>query len=376
MQKNYTLGKLFGISVQIHYTWFLVFLLMVWSLSTEFFPINYPGMKSSYYVVISIVSALMLFISVLLHELSHSLTARRFKIKVGMITLFFFGGIAHISDDKLTAKSEFWMAIAGPAFSILFALLSWILFKLVMVFDFVFLEGGSIVLFFLFRLNLMLGIFNMFPGFPLDGGRVFRSIIWWVSGDLERATKYASKGGRIFAYILIGLGILEIVLLGSFGGLWFIVLGLFLRSIANQSYQQVLVKKVLEKLKIKDIMKTKFDYLVPEMNLSDVARKIARKSSIYYLVLEKKKLVGVLDINTFSNVKKKERKKTLVKDVMIRPEQTKGLHKDMNAFGSMTLLLKKNYLFIPVINKKAELVGIIEKRYVLDLIQGQLDLKK
>ena len=265
MQKNYTLGKLFGISVQIHYTWFLVFLLMVWSLSTEFFPINYPGMKSSYYVVISIVSALMLFISVLLHELSHSLTARRFKIKVGMITLFFFGGIAHISDDKLTAKSEFWMAIAGPAFSILFALLSWILFKLVMVFDFVFLEGGSIVLFFLFRLNLMLGIFNMFPGFPLDGGRVFRSIIWWVSGDLERATKYASKGGRIFAYILIGLGILEIVLLGSFGGLWFIVLGLFLRSIANQSYQQVLVKKVLEKLKIKDIMKTKFDYLVPEM---------------------------------------------------------------------------------------------------------------
>ena len=232
MRGAHTLFRIFGIDIRLHFSWWFIFILLTWSLSTSFFPQFFPGQTQMMYWTMGILSSLLLFISVLLHELSHSLVAMAKNIKVESITLFFFGGVAGIEKEDMEPSAEFMMAIAGPLFSLLLA----------GIFYFINTHNGNILLSaitsYLYQLNFVLAVFNLVPGFPLDGGRAFRAILFAYYKDLKKATRIAAAGGKVVAGLLIVLGLFGMVT-GTGGGLWFILLGVFLYFLAGMSYEQI-----------------------------------------------------------------------------------------------------------------------------------------
>jgi Zn-dependent protease/CBS domain-containing protein len=244
-----TLGKVFGIPIKLHTSWFLVAALITWSLAGNYFPLEYPGWTTMTYWVVGAVTAGLFFASVLLHELSHSVVALREKVPVRNITLFIFGGVAQIGSEPETASAEFRMAIAGPLTSLVLAGVSSLMGLAVA-------NSAALAASFAYlaRINLMLALFNLIPGFPLDGGRVLRAILWGLGGSLRTATRWATWAGRGVAYLFIFVGVGQ-MFLGSFlDGLWTVFIGWFLNSAAVSSYQQAVLKELLAGVTVGDVM--------------------------------------------------------------------------------------------------------------------------
>jgi len=242
MANSVRLGKFFKINVELHYSWFFIFILLAFALSKDFFPRHFPDLTTTEYWIIGGISSVLLFASVLFHELSHSLVAKRHKMGVERITLFFFGGVAQLHENNLNPKTEFKMAAAGPLFSIVFGLFFLGVYS---IFSNIYIQAVS---FYLYRINFILAAFNLFPGFPLDGGRILRSILWYFTDDLKKSTRYAAGGGKLLALILITIGAGSMIILRNFGGLWFLFLGFFLLLIAELSYDQIIIKEILSKI--------------------------------------------------------------------------------------------------------------------------------
>ncbi len=277
MRGAYKIFRIFGIDIQIHYSWIFIFFLLSWSLASSYFPQISPGLNNSMYWFMGIVAALLLFVSVLLHELSHSLTAKAKKIGVESITLFFFGGVSGIKKEEMKPSSEFVMAVAGPLFSFVLAGIFYLLFRW---------DGNVIITAitkYLFQLNLILGIFNLVPGYPLDGGRALRAILYAYFKDLRKATRIAVTGGKIFAALLFVLGLIGL-LQGLGNGLWFILLGGFLYFIAGASYEQVVIKEVLETFRIKELVKPLPELLNPMMKFSEFVKKYSNSEQDTFIV--------------------------------------------------------------------------------------------
>jgi len=235
--------EVFGFKLKIDPSWLLIAALIVWSLSTSYFPDVMPGRTSTLYTVLGIVAMLGMFASLILHELSHSLVARSYGLKVGGITLFIFGGVAELEEEPRDPKSEFQIAIAGPLMSLFLAGLFYGASNLV--------AGGSEIgiaaaLFgYLALINLMLAMFNLIPAFPLDGGRILRAAIWRMTQDLLRATRISSRIGSVFGLFLMFTGALAVFSGAGIGGLWQILIGFFILNASNGSYQNLLVKTAL-----------------------------------------------------------------------------------------------------------------------------------
>ena len=212
MLGGFSIGRWFGFPIRIDYSWFLIAALVVWTFSSLEFPRQLPGYSNVVYLGMGVSGALFFFLSVLLHELSHSLVARRRGIEIEGITLFIFGGIAQAKEEAKRPLDEFLLTIAGPLCSVGLAGAFYALYLLT---ESVGWPNPIVAVFrFLALLNLVLAIFNMIPGFPLDGGRIFRSVMWAVTGDLERATRWATLGGRAFGYLLILFGLFQILVWG------------------------------------------------------------------------------------------------------------------------------------------------------------------
>jgi len=250
MRTSILIGKIKGIPIQLHISWFLIAILITWTLAGAYFPATNPGWNQALYWMVGAFTAVLFFASVLLHELGHSIMALREKVPVKNITLFVFGGVAQISREPDSPGAEFRIAIAGPLISLLLAGVFTLLGRL---------PGMAIALAaplaYLGTVNLILAAFNLIPGFPMDGGRVLRAALWKRSGDLRHATLWASRVGRGFAFIFILLGLGQILLTGSFiNGLWTIFIGWFLNNAAQNSYQQVLMREALSGIKASNIM--------------------------------------------------------------------------------------------------------------------------
>jgi len=250
--KSYKLFKMFGFEVKIDLSWLIILVLVVWSLAGAVFPEEYKGYTRQVYFVMGLVGAFGLFFSIVFHELCHSLVARRYGLPMKGITLFLFGGVAEMSDEPPNPKAEFMMAAAGPLSSIVLAV----------ALSAVSLVGGRLgwapVVSGMFKwlgiLNGYLAAFNLIPGFPLDGGRVLRSILWHTRHNLRSATQTASRVGLVFGGLLIALGFLYLLLLRSLGGMWWILIGMFLRGAARQGYQSVLIRQALSGEKVRRFM--------------------------------------------------------------------------------------------------------------------------
>jgi Zn-dependent protease/predicted transcriptional regulator len=244
-----SLGRWLGIDVTIDGSWFIIAFLLAWSFSF-FYESTFPELERAWAILLGTAAAVLFFVSVLLHELSHSVMARRVGIPVEGITLFIFGGVTRTTEEAKSAGHEFAIAIVGPLASLGLAAVFWALVNL---------TGNALPvtvrygLGHLGWLNLALGVFNMLPGYPLDGGRVLRSILWRATGDVDRATRAAVTGGKVVASVLVAIGLITVAT-GNLGGLWYAAIGWFLYQAAAASGQQVVVRRVFEGLVASDVM--------------------------------------------------------------------------------------------------------------------------
>jgi Zn-dependent protease len=311
---DFRLGSVLGFEIRIDFSWFVIFLLILWSFSAGVFPARYPGFATGTYLTMGTIGALLFFCSLLAHELAHSLVARAKGIPVEGITLFIFGGMARTKVEAREPGDEFAIAVVGPLSSLLIAGL----------FACVWWSGGRVgwtavsgVARYLAFLNVLLAAFNLLPGFPLDGGRLFRSLVWKITGDLTKATRWASAGGRLLAYLLIGLGVLQLFTGAALGGLWLIFIGWFLRNAAMMSLQQHVVRHVLEGVSAREIMSPRPVSVSPDLTLSDLVESYLLEERHHsFPVVERGRPVGLVTLQHVKQVPREEWTTRLVRDVM------------------------------------------------------------
>ena len=273
MPGGFKLLRIAGIRIQIDFSWFIIFFLLLWSLSAGYFPHAFPREPEAVYWGAGLAATLLFFASVLIHELAHSLVAIRHGLRIPSITLFIFGGVSQLSEEAKDPASELKIAIAGPLSSIVLAGAFYGL-KLLLSYAGLFRSHPifGAVLGYLALINGALAVFNLIPGFPLDGGRALRAVYWKKKGSFSKATKLASDIGKTVAVILIIAGGLEVLAGVLIGGLWLVFIGIFLRSVAQSGYQDVILRAFLNSNHVADIMVHDVVKVSPDMPLDRLAR--------------------------------------------------------------------------------------------------------
>ena len=332
MKSSWRLFRIAGIDIGVHYTWLFIFILISWSLAQGLFPQQHPGWSTLTYWSMGVFTALSLFISVLLHELAHSLVAQARGMKVGSITLFIFGGVSNLEEEPEKPRTEFVMAIVGPLTSLVLGFILWGV-AMVLTGNAVSLSGlingrefGSPVanaLGYLAFINLTLAIFNLLPGFPLDGGRVLRSILWGSTGSLKKATDAAAITGRLLGWAFILFGIAQIfgfkwwIFQGFFSGIWIAFIGWFLSSAADASRREVTLREHLSGIKVKDVMNTQPGGISPETTVEQVVANIfQRLHGRAVPVCQDDKLLGIVTIDDVKKVPREQWPATQVASIM------------------------------------------------------------
>lgn len=372
------LFTIFGIEVRLDISVLVIFFLIVYSLGSGIFPQWHPDWSPELIWTTALVSGVLFFVSLLAHELSHSVVSQRYGIPVPRITLFLFGGMAEPSREPELPKIEFWVAIAGPLMSLLISLVCtnlalWIVGDQDLMAGVASGDDGALAqlgpvstsLLWLGSINLILAVFNMIPGFPMDGGRVFRAIIWGITGDQIKATRWASNGGRYFGWTLMALGVLTVFGGGGLGGLWWILIGWFISSLATMSYKQLVTDRALRGFKVSDLMRTRFDHVTDDIPLPDfVDQYLLRSTQQLWPVMEGDRVVGVVSLSDVVEVLEEDRQSKLVRDVM-RPIISEGyLEPDTNARDAFQQLAGASDEPVPVVDN-GKIVGLIQRGDIL-----------
>ncbi len=370
-----TLFKLLGFEVRIDASWLLLALLVTWSLAKGVFPSTYAykGIAESTYWIMGAAGALGLFLSIIFHELCHSLVATRYGIPMKGITLFIFGGVAEMDDEPPSAKAEFLMAIAGPLSSVVLGL----------AFQGVAYAGQSLgwpgsistVASYLGWINFILAAFNLLPAFPLDGGRVLRSILWGWKGNLRWATRISSWIGSAFGLVLIALGVINIFRGSFIGGIWWLMIGFFLRNAAQMSYSQILARKVLEGEKVRRFMVADPVTVSRGLTLEEFIHDyVYRYHFKMFPVVSFDRLVGCLTVRRVAEVPREEWREHTVGEIAqpCTPDITIGPDDDaVRALAVMSRSANSRLLVV----EGDRLVGIITLKDMLQFLSLKLELK-
>jgi Zn-dependent protease/predicted transcriptional regulator len=305
------LFRLRGIEVGVHVSWLIVFGLVTWSTAMGFVPQALPGIAPVEAWIIGAISAVLLFASVLLHELAHSFVAISRGLPVHSITLFLFGGVSNLTSDSKDPRTEFVIAIVGPLTS--FAIAGAALLLASLPLD----ERIGVIVTYLIVVNALLGAFNLIPGFPLDGGRVFRSIIWKATGSVRRATEVAASVGQLVGFGFVAWGILGVFDGDLLGGLWTAAIGLFLQNAAGSSAQQLALEQRLRSVRVRDAFTPDDTAAAPGLPISELIEDhILGRKRPAVLVTENGRLVGIVTIGDLQKVSSEGRGRTSVREVM------------------------------------------------------------
>ncbi len=315
--KSMKLFSLFGFEVKIDASWFFLFFLIVWSLSAGLFPGQYQGLSSATYIVMGLMSAVGLFLSIVIHELSHSLVARKSGLQMKGITLFIFGGVAEMGEESKKPGAELLMALAGPVTSIVMGGFFYGLQRLGLVF-WSWPTSVTGVLGYLALINLILAGFNLVPAFPLDGGRILRAVLWWMKKDQLWGTRIAAGIGSAFAMVMMAVGIFN-VLTGRFiDGLWWLLIGMFLQGASQHSYQQLRQKNDLARYHVQDFMSNnRLISVPPDLTVAEAVNQIIYKYHFkLYPVLREGRLAGCLTLEAVKKTPRIQWESTTVRDIM------------------------------------------------------------
>ncbi len=361
MNKSVHIFSIDGIAIKLHYSWFIIFILLWYSLSAEFFPHFFQGLSAISYANMGLIAAILLFLSVLAHELMHSVVAKSMNIDVKTITLFFFGGIANISTEKLKPKTEFWIAISGPILSIYLGILFLFISMIVKNNSFLFP-----ITFYIYQINFILGIFNLIPGYPLDGGRVLRSILHKITGNLLKATYIAAKAGKFFAGLMIFIG-----LLGFFAGVnlfWFIILGVFLYYVAGMSYENTLIMDVLQGVSLNKIISKANTIKSSEKVIKLIENNYVKGKEIF-IVTKNNKYAGILNVNDLSKQPKKTWNSITADKLKINVKTINSKQDSLKAFK----LISENKVNAIAVVDKGKIKGIINMNSIIKYINGKIN---
>lgn len=359
------LGRIMNIPIGLDFSWFLIFILISWSLSTQYFPAEFTALGVGVYWGMGVISALLLFASVLLHELGHSAVALKYKIPVQRITLFIFGGVAQIGAEPPSPWAEFWIAIAGPLVSFALAGVFSLLAPLSQAFTPVF--GVAKYLAFL---NGSLGLFNLIPGFPLDGGRVFRAILWGFSKNLRRATIVAANVGRIIAFLFILFGVWQ-VLGGNLGGLWIVLIGWFLESAANAQVHQQILHEQLAEFHASQVMKTEFAYLAGDQTLRQAIDHFSGSYEQRYFLIQGDRgdPVGYLSWSDILAVPSQEWPYVHISQVMKPIDKLHSLTPQIDLWKALEAMDEDGVNQIPVVEND-HMVGMLSREGVFRFLEA------
>jgi Zn-dependent protease/CBS domain-containing protein len=366
---NVSLGKILGIPIGLDYSWFVIFALLTWMLADSYYPAELKNWPPWLYWCVGAVTAIMLFVSVLLHELGHSVVALRYKIPVRSITLFIFGGVAQIGTKPPSATAEFLIAIAGPIVSLALAVLFTVLQP-----AFAGVEPLWSLAKYLAYINFALVLFNLIPGFPLDGGRVFRAAVWAVTKDLRRATLIAATAGRFFGLLFIFVGVLQ-MFSGNFGGgLWIAFIGWFLDSAATAQVQQVVVQGLLARHTGKQAMSSRSDGVPTDRTLQElVDEHILRSGRRCFLVNRGEDTVGLITLHRVKNVPGPDWRKTTAAQAMIPLEEVKRVSPDAEMRSALELMDREGVNQLPVMTDR-RVVGMLSREDVITFLRTLQEL--
>jgi len=389
MNKGIRIAKLFGIKIRVDWSWLLILLLVVWNLSSAFSQVH-PDWSLTFAITMGVVAALLFFLSVLLHELAHSLVAKSQGIPVNSITLFLFGGVSNIRDEPKSPGNEFWMAILGPVTSLVigFALLLFSGFGLnvqnlqqLQPMNFLGeLNAVRTLTIWLGSINILLGVFNLIPGYPLDGGRVLRSIFWAISNNLRKATRWASYVGQAIAWAMIVSGIAMIFGIripffgqGLLNGVWLILIGWFLNNAASSGYQQLVVRNVLEDVPVRRMTKRNPPTVPADIPIDDLIEDyIMQMDDHAFPVIQDEKLVGIVCLDDVRRVPGSERASKTVGDIMTPRDELITVNPEDNAHEALRTISTEAIRQLVVL-EDGQLFGLVRRRDIVRFLQLQSD---
>ena len=361
---NIPLGRILGIQIGLDYSWFVIFALLTWMLAGSYFPAEFKDWPPFLYWVMGALTAIMFFVSVLLHELGHSVVALRYKIPVRSITLFLFGGVAEIGAEPPSAISEFFIACAGPLVSLILAVLFYTVQPLASG-----IEPLLGLTKYLAYINLALALFNLIPGYPLDGGRVFRAIVWAITGNMRRATLIAANTGRFFAFLFILAGVWQIMNGGLTGGLWIAFIGWFLDNAASAQLQQVEVRDLLAGHKVSEVMSTHCASVPANLTLQDlVDEHILGSGQHCFLVNRGDDTVGLITLQRIREVPRPEWATTRAGEVMLPLEQSMSIDPDTGLWTALEKLDRDGVNQLPVIRDR-HVIGMLGREDVISFLR-------
>ncbi len=367
------IGRIFGISIDLDYSWFLIFGLLTWILAVSYYPAEFKNWSVAEYWLMGAITAAMLFVSVLLHELGHSVVAKRYGISVPRITLFIFGGVSEIATEPPSAGVEFWIAVAGPVVSFVLALIFWELQPL--------LTGAAPLLAltkYLALLNFILGLFNLVPGFPLDGGRVFRSIVWGITKDYRRASAIATLTGRFFGFFFIFVGVWQAVTGNVLNGIWIAFIGWFLESAAASQDQMQVVKNLLGGHKVSEVMSRNFPRIPGNITLQELVDKnVLAQGLRYFVVANGEGDAGLITLSTIREVPRVAWPKTTASQVMIPLGKSVSIQPTAELWTALEKMGRDGVNQLPVMNGGGhnQIVGMLSRDDLVQHLRVLQDLR-
>jgi Zn-dependent protease len=366
---NIPLGRILGIPIGLDYSWLVIFALLTWMLAANYYPAEFKDWPPLLYWFIGAVTAVMLFVSVLLHELGHSVVALRYKIPVRGITLFLFGGVAQIGAEPPSAIAEFLIASAGPLVSLILAVFFYAMQPLV---------GGIEPLLglakYLAYINLAVVVFNLIPGYPLDGGRVFRAIVWAITGNMRRATLVAANVGRFFAFLFIFIGVWQMVGGNFGGGLWIAFIGWFLDNAASAQVQQVMVQGLLTGHRVSQAMSTHCTTVPADLTLQElVDEHILGSGQRCFLVNRGDNTVGLMTLHRIKEVPRPDWATTSAAEVMLPMERLECVEPETELWAALQKMDRDGVNQLPV-TRDNHVIGMLSREDVITYLRTLQEL--
>jgi Zn-dependent protease/CBS domain-containing protein len=370
LRSQIKLGRIFGIQIGLHYSWFLIALLIVYSLSSQFHATN-PAWGDGVILVLAVSTALLFFVSLLLHELAHSLVASANDLPVKEITLFALGGVSQIEKNPQSAKVEFWMTFVGPLTS---AVIGGICLTLARLIGDPSSDPGMAMLLWLGYINLTLAVFNLLPGYPLDGGRVLRAIIWWKTGDADRSTQIAAKAGELVAYLFIVLGIVRYFGGAGIGGLWIAFIGWFLLQAARESYSQVGLAHLLKGVRVTDVMTRDCPTVDGSLNVQNfVDHELLRTGRRCFIVVDKGEVTGMVTPHEIKQLDRAQWPSLTMHDIMRPLGDLRAVTPEAPLTSALESMNRYDLNQLPVISR-SHLEGVLSRAQVLGYVQTHAEL--